>query len=150
MWTLGISVGSTGTTQWGWCARARAKPHLGETNCMNLVRPISAKIKIESCSSKLGGIDCTFWWDRNNYTKQQRVCKAISVRPRSVSMWPNCYGFWLWLCHMNSVAPDRKNQWGRVEVWFWTYLDGESGWGFWSNITKHLSNWTIKQHLIPF
>jgi hypothetical protein len=45
MWMLGISMGPTGTTRWDRCARARAKPHLGETDCLNSVWPISAKSK---------------------------------------------------------------------------------------------------------
>ena len=35
----------TRSTRWDQCARVRAKPYLGETNRMNSVRPISAKIK---------------------------------------------------------------------------------------------------------
>jgi hypothetical protein len=38
-------VGPTGTTRWDRCARARAKPHLGVTDCLNSVRPISATSK---------------------------------------------------------------------------------------------------------
>ena len=38
-------MGPTGTTRWDRCARARAKPHLGEADCLNSVRPISAKSK---------------------------------------------------------------------------------------------------------
>ena len=38
-------MGTTEATRWDRCARARAKPHLGENGCMNSVRPISAKSK---------------------------------------------------------------------------------------------------------
>ena len=38
-------MGPTRLTQWDRCARVRAKPHLGETDCVNLVRPISTKSK---------------------------------------------------------------------------------------------------------
>ena len=42
---LGFSVGPTRSTRWDRCARARAKPDLGETDFMNSVRPILAMIK---------------------------------------------------------------------------------------------------------
>ena len=38
-------MGPTGSTRWDRCARARAKPHLGETDCLNSVRPRSATSK---------------------------------------------------------------------------------------------------------
>lgn len=48
-------MGPTGTTQWDRCARARAKPHLGVANCVNSVRPISAKSKQRVGQAKLVG-----------------------------------------------------------------------------------------------
>ena len=41
---LEFLMGPTRSTRWDRCARARAKPHLGETDNMNLVR-ISAVSK---------------------------------------------------------------------------------------------------------
>ena len=38
-------MGPTGTTQWGRCSRARAKPHLDGADCVNSVRSILAKSK---------------------------------------------------------------------------------------------------------
>ena len=38
-------MGPTGSTRWDRCASARAKPHLGETDFLNPVRPISTEIQ---------------------------------------------------------------------------------------------------------
>ena len=38
-------MGPTRSTRWDRCARVKAKPHLGVTDCMKSVRPISAMSK---------------------------------------------------------------------------------------------------------
>ena len=99
------------------CARARAKPHLGETGRMNSVRPISAMIKQrfsqansarpiahfgETEMLQKGNREFTLQscWDRSltlvgpkRYEGKQRDYNPISVRPRSLSVRPICLGF---------------------------------------------------------
>ena len=83
MWTLGFSVGPTGSTRWNRCARVRVKPKLGLTDYSTSVGPIWVISKIESWPIKLGETDCIFRWDWKYCNRQQRVGKPISVRPRS-------------------------------------------------------------------
>ena len=83
MWTLEFSVGPIWSTRWDRCARVRVKPQLGLTDYTNSVGPILVISKTESWSSKLGGTDSLSRWDQNDCKRQQRVCKPISVRPRS-------------------------------------------------------------------
>ena len=54
-----ILVGPTGRTRWDRCARAREKLHLGETDRIKSVRPISTIYQTEGWSRKLGVTDCT-------------------------------------------------------------------------------------------
>ena len=78
-------------------------------------------------------------WDRNVTKGKQRVCIANSVGPIAHLGWTEMLRreteslqshlgeteipigetemtrvLWQWLCQLNSVAPDRSNQWGRV------------------------------------
>ena len=90
MWKVGFSVGPIWSSRWDRCARVRVKPHLSLTDYANSVRPILVISKTESWLGNLGGTDCLSRWDRNNCKRQQRVCKPNSVRPRSLSVEPNC------------------------------------------------------------
>ena len=162
MWTLGFSMGPKWSTRWDRWARVRAKLDLSLSDYFNSVRPISViRKQRDGQANSVGPIapfgdtktlrkrnrEFALWtrWDRplisvrpKSYEGKQRVCSPISVRPRSLSVRPDWLGLWLWLCQMNSVAPDRMFRWGRV----WLLV--------WSISLSILSKQPIKQHLIPF
>src|SRR3989337_486125 len=110
---LGFSVGPTIPTRRDRCARVRVKPHLGEIDHMNSVRPISVISKQRLGQANSVGPIAHFGetktlrkgnrefalptrWDRSLisvrpkcYEGKQRVCNPISMRPRSLSVRPN-------------------------------------------------------------
>ena len=80
-------MGPTGATWWDRCARARAKPHLDETNCFNSVRHILAKSKERVGQANSMGPTRSTWLDqcaraRENSHLSETDC-LNSVRPIS-------------------------------------------------------------------
>ena len=54
------------------------------------------------------------------------------------------YVKWTWWRRIDQIGG------AKFDFWFWTYVEWESGWGFWSISLSILSKQAIKQHLIPF